>query len=41
MRIQIYSTENIFVSIIISSNKYNCGNQAKVEYGSETSNVSC
>lgn len=40
MRIQISITENIFVSIIIASNKYNCSFQAKVEYGSETMNIS-
>lgn len=41
MRIQISSTEKVFVLIIIASNKYNCGYQAKVEYGSGTSNISC
>lgn len=41
MKIQIFSTENVFVSIIIASNKYNCGHEAKVEYGSETNNISC
>lgn len=41
MRIQIFSTENVFVSVIIASNKYNYGHEAKVEYGSETNNISC
>lgn len=41
VKIQRSSTENIFVSIIIASNKYYCGYQAKVEYESGTSNISC